>query len=58
MDMFKYDAHLRSCIFGRSESIVIENGRPDLGEFGHVYMIDWDQVRERERMVQIQIIGE
>ena len=52
------DAHLRSCIFGRSESIVIENGRPELGEFGHVYMIDWDQVRERERMVQIQIIGE
>ena len=52
------DAHLRSCIFGRSESIMIENGRPDLGEFGHVYMIDWDQVRERERMVQIQIIGE
>ena len=52
------DAHLRSCIFGRSESIVIENGRPDLGEFGHVYMIDWDQVRKRERMVQIQIIGE
>ena len=52
------DAHLRSCILGRSESIVIENGRPDLGEFGHVYMIDWDQVRERERMVQIQIIGE
>ena len=52
------DAHLRSCIFGRSESIVVENGRPDLGEFGHVYMIDWDQVRERERMVQIQIIGE
>ena len=52
------DAHLRSCIFGRSESIVIENGRPDLGEFGHVYMIDWDQVRERERLVQIQIIGE
>ena len=52
------DAHLRSCIFGRSESIVIENGRTDLGEFGHVYMIDWDQVRERERMVQIQIIGE
>ena len=52
------DAHLRSCIFGRSESIVIENGRPDLGEFGQVYMIDWDHVRERERMVQIQIIGE
>ena len=45
-------------IFGRSDSIVIENGRADLGDLGHVYMIDWDQVRERERMVQIQIIGE
>ncbi len=51
------DAHLRSCLFGRSESIVLEEGRLDLGEFGHIYMIDWDQVRARERVVQIQIIG-
>ena len=52
------DAHLRSCLFGRSESLVIENGQLDLGPFGHVYMIDWDQVRARERVVQIQILGE
>ena len=34
------DAHLRSCIFGRSESIVVMDGSLDLGEFGHIYFID------------------
>lgn len=52
------DAHLRSCFFGRSESIVIEDGKLDLGEFGYTYFIDWDQVRARKRKVQVQIIGE
>ncbi|MEN6314594.1 MAG: secondary thiamine-phosphate synthase enzyme YjbQ [Clostridiaceae bacterium] len=52
------EAHLRSCFFGRSESIVIEDGKPDLGEFGYTYFIDWDQVRARKRTVQVQIIGE
>lgn len=52
------DAHLRSCFFGRSESIVIEDGKLDLGEFGYTYFIDWDQVRARKRTVQVQIIGE
>ena len=52
------DAHLRSSLFGRSESIVIENGQLDLGSFGHVYFIDWDQVRARERIIQLQILGE
>jgi thiamine phosphate synthase YjbQ (UPF0047 family) len=52
------DAHLRSCIFGRSETIVVENGKPDLGEFGYVYFVDWDQIRARKRTVQITIFGE
>lgn len=52
------DAHLRSCFFGRSENIVIVDGQADLGEFGYVYFIDWDQVRARPRTVQVQIIGE
>lgn len=52
------DAHLRSVFFGRSESIVIMDGELDLGEFGRIYFIDWDQVRARTRQVQIQIIGE
>lgn len=52
------DAHLRSVFFGRSETIVIVDGEMDLGQFGYTYFIDWDQVRPRERKVQVQIIGE
>lgn len=52
------DAHLRSSIIGRSESIVIEDGQLDLGEFGYIYFIDFDTTRARERKVKIVIIGE
>ncbi len=52
------DAHLRSSLFGRSETIIITDGKLDLGNVGSIYFIDWDQVRERQRMIQIQIIGE
>lgn len=52
------DGHLRSSLFGRSESIVIEDGSLDLGEFGYTYFIDWDQVRARKRVVKVVIIGE
>jgi len=52
------DAHLRSSFFGRSENIVLENGQVSLGDFGFIYFIDWDQVRERERTVEVLIMGE
>ncbi len=52
------DAHLRSCIFGRSESIPIINGKLELGNFGQIYFVDFDSVRKRERIVHIQIVGE
>jgi len=52
------DAHLRSAIIGRSESIVIIDGKVDLGKFGHIYFVDFDQTCARERQVQVQIIGE
>ncbi len=52
------DAHLRSSIIGRSETIVIEDGEADLGEFGFIHFIDFDSTRARERTVQIMIIGE
>ncbi len=52
------DAHLRSSIIGRSETIVIDNGECDLGEFGFVYFIDFDDTRGRTRTVQIMLIGE
>lgn len=52
------DGHLRSSLFGRSESIVVEQGEPDLGAFGHIYFVDWDQVRARARTVKVAVIGE
>jgi secondary thiamine-phosphate synthase enzyme len=52
------DAHLRSCLLGRSESIPILEGKPELGEFGQIYFIDFDTVRARPRAVHIQIMGE
>ena len=52
------DAHLRSSILGRSESIPIINGRLELGEFGHIYFVDFDHTRPRKRTVIVQIIGE
>ncbi len=52
------DAHLRSVLLGRSESIPIVDGKLELGEFGRIYFADFDQVRARERTVRFQIIGE
>lgn len=52
------DAHLRSSIMGRSETIPIINGALELGDFGHIFFVDFDQTRGREREVIIHIIGE
>ena len=52
------DGHLRSALVGRSETFGIVDGKIDLGEFGRVYFIDFDQTRPRERRATIQIIGE
>lgn len=52
------EAHLRSVFFGRSETIVIIDGELDMGEFGYIYFVDWDQLRGRKRVSQVQIMGE
>lgn len=52
------DAHLRSALLGRSETVVLADGKLDLGSFGHIYFVDFDQTRPRERQVQVQLIGE
>ena len=51
------DAHLRSCFFGRSETVLIVDGILQLGDFGYIYFIDWDQVRARKRTCQVQVMG-
>ena len=52
------DAHLRSALVGRSETVVVIDGKLDLGEFGNIYFVDFDQTRARQRTVQIQVMGE
>ena len=52
------DAHLRSALVGRSEVIAIYDGEMDLGEFGFIYFIDFDQTRARTRTVDIIVMGE
>ncbi len=52
------DAHLISSIIGRSQTIVIDDGTMDLGDFGFIYFIDFDKTRARQRTVDIVIIGE
>ena len=52
------DAHLRSSLIGRSETVILIDGEMDLGDYGCIYFIDFDQTRARERTVQVQIVGE
>jgi secondary thiamine-phosphate synthase enzyme len=52
------DAHLRSILLGRSQSVPVVDGKMELGEFGRIYFADFDQVRARERIVRVQIVGE
>ena len=52
------DAHLRSVLMGRSQSIPVVDGAMMLGEFGRIYFADFDQTRARERTVRVQIVGE
>lgn len=52
------DAHLRSSIIGRSETIALIDGQIDLGEFGFIHFIDFDQTRARQRTVQVTVMGE
>lgn len=51
------DAHLRSAMVGRSENIALIDGEVDLGEFGHIYFIDFDTTRARRRTVQVTVLG-
>jgi secondary thiamine-phosphate synthase enzyme len=50
------DAHLRSVLLGRSVAVPLIDGKMELGEFGHIYFADFDQIRARERIVRICIV--
>jgi thiamine phosphate synthase YjbQ (UPF0047 family) len=52
------DAHLRSVMLGRSVTVPVTGGEAQLGQFGRIYFADFDQVRARERVVWVTVIGE
>lgn len=52
------DAHIRSGFVGRSETIPINDGAMELGQFGRIYFVDFDGVRPRDRKVHFTVMGE
>ena len=50
-------SHLRASLFGPSISIPIENGRPLLGTWQQVILLDFDN-RPRTREIIVQVVGE
>jgi thiamine phosphate synthase YjbQ (UPF0047 family) len=52
------DAHLRSALLGRSESVPIDDRRLQLGEYGHIFFADLDQVRARRRTASVVLMGD
>jgi secondary thiamine-phosphate synthase enzyme len=50
-------SHLRASLFGPSVSIPVENGRPLLGTWQQVVLLDFDN-RPRTREITVQLIGE
>ena len=48
-------AHLKSSLFGASETLIINNGEVVLGTWQGVYFCEFDGPRQRQ--VQIQVIG-
>ena len=50
-------SHLRASLFGPSLAIPIENGRPVLGTWQQIVLLDFDN-RPRAREIIIQLIGE
>ena len=41
------DAHIRSFVFGASESFILQEGKLEIGSVGYIYFVDFDQNRVR-----------
>ena len=56
--MLNTDGHLRSTLLGSSVTVIVRDGEPLIGKVGYVYFVDFDQTRERNRSVNILVMGE
>lgn len=50
------DAHLKSTILGASEILNIVDGKLSVGSTGHIYFVDFDKTRPRERVCTVSIV--
>ncbi|HXG50253.1 MAG TPA: secondary thiamine-phosphate synthase enzyme YjbQ [candidate division Zixibacteria bacterium] len=50
-------SHLRASLFGPSLAIPVEDGRPALGTWQQIVLLDFDN-RPRTRQIVVQLIGE
>lgn len=48
-------AHIKSSLFGASETVIINNGKPVLGSWQGIYFCEFDGPRQRQ--VHIQVSG-
>ena len=49
-------AHLKSSLFGASETLIINDGKISLGTWQGIYFCEFDGPRQRQ--VQIQVLGQ
>jgi secondary thiamine-phosphate synthase enzyme len=49
-------AHIRAAIVGPSETVPVRDGRPQLGTWQQLVLIDFDD-RPRQRTVVVQVVG-
>jgi thiamine phosphate synthase YjbQ (UPF0047 family) len=52
------DAHIRSSLFGSSETFIIKDGELQIGTVGYIYFVDWDQNRVRDRKCNLLAMGD
>lgn len=55
--MLNTDAHLRSDLIGASETFPVKDGELLVGPVGSLYFVDFDQTRERNRHVNVVVLG-
>lgn len=56
--MLNTDAHIRADLLGSSVTLGVRNGHLMNGSVGSIYFVDFDQTRERNRTVNVVVVGD
>jgi len=56
--MLNTDAHIRADLLGSNVTLGIKDGHLMNGSVGSIYFVDFDQTRERNRIVNIILVGD